>query len=168
MIKIRSKKTKKKNGFNVPVNNSRKVYYFAIELNRESFEFYDMDNGLVEDTLELHHISMVKITSRKDEALMKEWANQVATAYISPQELLAEFYARSINDHALAIGANTARIYHNAYLGDTRIHPNSIGHVFEPVDGQLPEQCVRILKKYVKVEKIVPGDKITLRNRLGS
>lgn len=172
MIKIRSKKRNyNKKGFGNSkelITKSQKKYWIAIELNKETFEGENMDDAIVEDLVELHHISILKIESKKDAYCVQTWCNEVSSNYISQHELLAELYVQTINDHALSIGANVARIYHNSKMGDTRLCSNSIGHIFGPTEGTLPKQALAILKKYVTVEKIVPGDQVTLWNRLGN
>jgi hypothetical protein len=146
--------------------------YVAVELNTETWEhvdgFPDFDNSEVLDLLEIHHLAIAPVTSKKDRQLIQIWSNQIASdCYISPPEFLAEIYVTSINEYALNLRANVGRIYHNSCLGDTRIHANSIAHLFEASDLPMPAQVVDVLNKYVTIEHIADGKKVTLRNRLG-
>lgn len=178
-LKIKPKKRNKKSsrkGFDPNIDSRRKVNwrYFAIELNKETWEvkdnqFPDLRNNEIIDTLELHHVSIRPIESSTDIIVFQHWADElVGSVYVSPYEILAEFYAIWINTHALSLGANVGRIYHNAYLGDNRIHANSIGHIFEPSEYTLSPELMVALDKYLTVEHIVNGQDITLRNRLGN
>lgn len=174
MLKIRPKKRKQKRGFdpNVKTKDRQRWRHVAIELNQETWEvidgFPDMHNSEILDVLEIHHITIAPVNSKADQALIKQWSELIADCYISPTEFLAEIYTTTINDHALSINANIGRIYHNSYLGDTRLRPNSIGHIFEAGDhGCFPDPVLQMLKKYVFVEHIADGNNITLKNRLG-
>lgn len=174
-VTIRPKPTKAKpKGFdpNIKTKSRKNWRHVAIELNVEAWEagedFPDFHNSEILDVLEIHHIVIRPVESQLDRNLIAIWSEQIAgSVYISPVEFLAEVYTTQLNDHALAIGANIGRIYHNSCLGDTRLHPNSIGHVFEPTDGKIPDQVIAVLNKYVTVEHIADGQKVTLKNRLG-
>lgn len=172
--KIRTKKAKPKTkGFdpNMKQKDRQGWRYVAVELNNETWEetdgFPDFHNSEILDVLEIHHLAIRPVVSHIDKILIKTWSESIADVYISPCEFLAEIYAVSQNDYALSIGANVGRIYHNSHLGDTRIHCNSIGHLFEPSDGIAPAHVLTMLQKYVHVEHIADGKKVTLKNRLG-
>lgn len=174
LIKIKKrKKTVPFNGFGTSAKQqSRQGWrYVAVELNVEQWEttdgFPDFHTSEVLDLKEIHHLTIAPIASKKDRQLIQIWSEQIANCYISPPEFLAEIYVTSINDYALDLGANVGRIYHNSCLGDTRIHSNSIAHVFEPSDLPMPAQVIDVLNKYLTVEHIADGDKVTLKNRLG-
>ena len=149
-------------GFNVPQQSLR---YVAIELNQE-----DLDNDEVIDLIELHHITIRKPSSKRDINYITLLSDAICGGYstLSPVEFLAEIYVTTLNDYALSKGANVARVYHNSQLGDTRIHSNTIGHIFEPGEQPIPPQLIKLMRKYVTVQAIVPGEEVTLRNRLGS
>lgn len=169
---LKTKPRKKKKGFdpNLPQLNRKGWRHVAIELNVETWEggtLLDLHNSEVEDVLEIHHLAIAPIKSRQDLAWIKLWSEKITDVYISPTEFLAEMYVTTINEYALALGANVGRIYHNSCLGDTRIHANSIAHIFEPGEGDLPQPITAVMKKYVVVERVADGKKVTLRNRLG-
>lgn len=149
-------------GFNVPKLNCRNV---AIELNIE-----DIANDEVIDLIELHHIEIRQPTSKRDLWAIQVYSDAICggCSVISPVEFLAEVYVTNLNDYALSIGANMARVYHNSCLGDRRIRHNTIGHIFEPGGEPIPNQVIKLMKKYVTVAAIVPGEKVTLFNRLGA
>jgi hypothetical protein len=148
-------------------------HHIAIELNKEVVDgVLNLDESEIEDLIELHHIVVRPVRSKLDLMCIQHWSNEIGGGFgiISPSEFLAEIYTNELNDYALEKGANVARIYHNSCLGDNRIRANSIGHIFEPNPSQLklPQQVLTIVKKYVQVLAIVPGEKVTLRNRLGA
>lgn len=174
LAKIRTKKSKPKTkGFdpNLKTKTRSGWRYVAVELNSETWNndagFPDLHDSEILDVLEIHHLAIRPVVSHVDKLLIKQWSESIAGVYISPVEFLAEIYTTTINEYALSIGANVGRIYHNSHLGDPRIHCNSIGHIFEPSDGTIPSHVSAVLKKYVVVEHIADGKKITLKNRLG-
>lgn len=173
-VKIKPKKRTQKRGFdpNLKSKTRQGWRHVAIELNQETWEvtdgFPDLHNSEILDVLEIHHLVISPVKSKNDQLLIQRWSDLIADCYISPAEFLSEIYTTSINDYALSIGANIGRIYHNACLGDTRLRPNSIGHIFEACDtGLIPAPVMQIVKKYLVVEHIADGKKITLKNRLG-
>ena len=166
-LKIRPKKTKAKRGFdpNAQKRDRHSWRHVAIELNREDISD-GVDNSEVLELIEIHHLVIAPVESKLDKALIRAWCNQACPVYLSDPEFLAEMYVVSIDAHAVARGANVARIYHNSHLGDTRIHANSLDHVF-PSERQLIPQVLTMVEKYVTVEKIADGDRVTWKNRLG-
>jgi len=172
-LKIKPRKKKKFKGFGDSAKQQARHgwRYVALELNKETWEspegFPDLYNSEILDLLEIHHLGIAPVLSNVDQLLIQTWSEQIADCYISPAEFLAEIYTTHINAYALSIGANVGRIYHNSCLGDTRIHGNSIGHIFEPSDFTLPAPVVEMLDKYVALEHLAKGDNVTLKNRLG-
>lgn len=148
--------------------------YYAIELNIEDIPAgEDGQPDLLQsepvELLELHHIAFSPVRNKKEAKCLTTWALSMCDVYVSHYEILAELYAFSLNPRAEELGANVARIYHNSCLGDDRIHSNSIGHYYDGVpDGDLPKQAYQILHNHLSIQAIVPGHKVTLRNRLGN
>ena len=173
-IKKRKQKQRQGRGFDPNIGSQKKTKHrwIAIEINVEQWvqsdEFPNLRESEVLDVLEIHHISIAPIVSTKDLSIIQHYTESIAgSIYISPTEFIAEMYATYLNDHALSIGANVGRIYHNSYLGDTRIHGNSIAHIFEPSDFTLPSTIMKLMDKYLTVEHIANGKDVTLWNRLG-
>lgn len=141
--------------------------YIAIELNQE-----DVDADEVIDLIQLRHIAISPINSKRDLGAIELMSDAVCGGYstISPVELIAVLYVTTLNKEAFAMGANVARTYHNSHPGDTRIRSNSITHIFEPDDPVLPLPIVatRLIAKYLHTIAIVDGSEVTLRNRLGT
>lgn len=151
-------------GFNPPTTNDTR--YVAVELNQE-----DLEADEVIDLVQIHHLELRTPTSPKDLRLINIFSDAISDgcSVISPIELITELYVATINDYALANGANVARIYHNSKLGDTKIRQNSVIHIFEagqPAD-LIPFQAKSLLRKYLKYVTIADGDNVTFRDRLG-
>lgn len=161
--------TRKKKGFNPPSQDGRNWRHVAVELNLE-----DISNGLDEaeviELLRIHHLVIAPVQSKADKRIIEAWSDQICSVYLSATEFLAEIYVDCINDYAVELGANVARVYHNSHLGDTRIHANSIGHVFYPIGKSipLPKAVIAMKDKYVCLKYDVDGKDVTLRNRLGN
>jgi hypothetical protein len=171
--KPKRRNVQKVKGFGDTAKQNRQGWrYVAVELNVETWEegngFPDFHNSEVLELLEIHHLAIAPVNSKTDRKLIEIWSDQIASCYISPPEFLAEVYVTSINDYAIRIGANVGRIYHNSWLGDNRIHSNSIGHIFERSDLEMPAQVLEMMEKYVSVEHVADGKKVTLKNRLGA
>jgi hypothetical protein len=141
--------------------------YLAIELNKE-----DLDSDEVIDVLELHHLTIDPIKSKRDLAIIERMSDAICGGFsvISPVEFLAVIYTMELNDHALELGANVARTYHNSHPGDNRIRANSIAHIFEDNYNKLPLPVIatKLVAKYINIYAVVDGTKVTLSNRLGS
>lgn len=176
LVTIQPKPIKSKpKGFdpNIKTKTRKGWRHVAVELNNEIWDnsqgFPDFRQSEILDVLEIHHLVIAPVTSKIEQFVFEQWAEMFAgSIYVSPTELLAELYTSSIAEYALSIGANVGRIYHNSCLGDTRIHGNSIGHVFESSDtSNIVGDLLVAIKKYVVVEHIADGSKITLKNRLG-
>jgi hypothetical protein len=173
IIKPKKRNVKKSKGFGYSAQTQARQgwRYVAVELNLEEWDsgsgFPDFHNSEVIDLIEIHHLAIAPVNSKKDRQLIQIWSDQIANCYISPPEFLAEIYVTNINSYALKKGANVGRIYHNSWLGDNRIHANSLGHIFEPSEIPIPTQVVEVMEKYVSVEHIADGSKVTLKNRLG-
>lgn len=153
--------------------------HFAIELNVEDIDNDDMVNAEPLNLLEIHHIYILPlagVSGKKAKYCLDEWRQNIAASdnhhnLLTREELLAEFYTHELYARAKEIGANVARIYFNKYLGDTTIRVNKIGHIYSDRDllpsEHLPEQAIKIMKKYVVLHKIADGKKVTWKNRLG-
>jgi hypothetical protein len=140
--------------------------YIAIELNQE-----DIEADEVIDLIQLRHIAILPIHSKRDLGVIELMSDAICGGYstISPVELIAVLYVTTLNEEALAMGANVARTYHNSHPGDTRIRSNSITHIFEANDPTLPLPYVatKLIAKYLHTIAVVDGNEVTLRNRLG-
>jgi hypothetical protein len=152
--------------------------HFAIELNREDINETDLENAEPLELLEIHHIYTIPfagIDGKKAMFCLDEWRRSIMTNgdhnLLTREELLAEFYTHELEERAKKIGANVSRIYYNKYLGDTTIRINKIGHIYSDRDllpsEKLPNQAIKIMKKYVVLHTIADGKKVTWRNRLG-
>lgn len=155
------------------------VTHFAIELNVEDIDNDDMVNAEPLDLLEIHHIYCLPfagITGKRAKFCLDEWRKNIAANgehnLLTREELLAEFYTNELYARAKEIGANVSRIYFNKCLGDTTIRVNKIGHIYSDrdllPDEHLPDQAIKIMKKYVVLHTIADGKKVTWRNRLGN
>lgn len=147
--------------------------FYAIEFNKEDVPMVDgeldLKNAEPIDLLELHHIAFSPVVSCAEKHCLKVWAKSMCDIYLSPYEVMAEFYCFTQNYRAIQLGANVARIYYNSKFGDDRIRSNSIGHYYDDTPPTpLVSQALAILKNHLSVERIVGGEQVTLKNRLGN